>query len=294
MWHEADGWYYDVIHRREEGREVAEPLLVRSLVGIVPLFAAQVLESRWFEKLPYFRSRYEWLLSTRKEFAGGIACVWTPDGHKCLLSIAHEDRLRRILRRVLDESEFLSSHGIRSLSKYHQEHPYVLGCSGSDLSVNYEPGESTTPMFGGNSNWRGPVWMPMVFMLVTALRVYDRFYGESLQLECPTGSGKHLSANGVAMEIGQRAAALFVPDASARRPMFRHELQQTDPHFKDLLLFPEFFHGDTGQGLGAMHQTGWTGLIAKLLDQVAHHREAGRDNPPSDAATGTIHARRPP
>ncbi len=272
MWSEQDGWYYDIIHRQHDGTDKAEPLLVRSLVGIVPLFAAQVLEEHWFQNLPHFRERYEWLLANRPEFSGGIACVWTPDGHKCLLSIAHEGRLRRILQRVLDETEFLSTYGLRSISRYHLEHPFVLGCGTDELVVRYEPGESRSGLFGGNSNWRGPIWFPMAFMLITALRVYDRFYGKSFTVECPSGSGRMMNLNEVAMEIGRRLSALFLPDASGRRPMYSNDLQQHDPHFRELLLFPEYFHGDTGKGLGAMHQTGWTGLVAKILDQLAHDR----------------------
>ena len=281
MWNNTDGWYYDILHEQRDGRDNSYPLAVRSLVGIVPLFAALVLEHRWFEKLPYFRERYEWLLMNRPEFSTGIACIWTPDGQKCLLSIANHDRLMRVIRRVLDESEFLSPYGIRSISKDHQQHPFVLVQGSQQWTVRYEPGESATGIFGGNSNWRGPVWFPMAFMLITALRVYDRFYGETFTIECPTGSGKQMTFNEVAIEIGRRLSSLFLPDAAGRRPMYTNPIMQSDPHFRDHLLFYEYFNGDTGEGLGASHQTGWTGLVAKLLEQEAVERtRSGRTTTP--------------
>ena len=274
MWDERDGWYYDVIHEQSAGVDRAEPLRVRSLVGLVPLFAAQVLEERWYVNLPHFRRRYEWLMTNRPELAGGMACVWTPDGRKCLLSIVNHDRLRRILGRVLDEDEFLSSYGIRSLSRYHLGHPFVLRWGGKPLTVCYEPGESTSALFGGNSNWRGPIWLPTTFMLTTALRVYDRFYGRAFTVECPTGSGRFLTLNEVAMEIARRVCSLFQADATGRRPIYAGS-STAGKQFDDLPLFHEYFHGDTGKGLGASHQTGWTALLAKYLEQLSHTRKRG-------------------
>jgi hypothetical protein len=199
-------------------------------------------------------------------------CIWTPDGQKCLLSIVNHERLLRILRRILDESEFLSAYGIRSISRYHLEHPYVLSRDSKQWTVRYEPGESTNTLYGGNSNWRGPIWFPTTFMLVTALRVYDRFYGESLKIECPTGSGKQMTLNEIALEIDRRMCSLFLKDPNGRRPECGKSSLLSEEGFCDYLLFHEYFHGDTGAGLGASHQTGWTGLVAKMLEQVAMHR----------------------
>ncbi len=269
LWNDKDGWYYDVVHAVDDHDRPARQLAVRSLVGLVPLFAAQVLEHSWFDKLPNFKARYDWLMENRPELSSGIACIWTPDGHRCLLSIVNYDRLRTILRRTLDETEFLSPYGIRSLSRYHQDRPYVLASGPWQWTVCYEPAESSSRLFGGNSNWRGPVWFPTGFMLITALRVYDRFYEENFTLECPTGSGRMMTLNQIALEIGRRMCALFLPDRDGNRPMYTCPLMRNDPYFRDCLLFYECFNGDTGQGLGAIHQTGWTGLVAKLLDQQA-------------------------
>ena len=182
-------------------------------------------------------------------------------------------KAREIMARVLDEGEFLSSFGLRSLSRYHLANPFILSAGGREWTVRYEPAESTTRLFGGNSNWRGPIWFPTAFMLITVLRVYDRFFGEGTKFECPTGSGNLLTLNEVAVELGRRMCGLFLPDAQGRRPTYNHqELLQQDPSFRDLLMFHEFFNGDTGEGLGASHQTGWTGLVTKLLEQQAVHR----------------------
>ena len=272
LWDDQDGWFYDVAHGIE-GKDSAKQLKVRSLVGLVPVFACQVLEHSWFEKLPRFKARYEWLLTNRPDLCEGMVCVWTPDGARCLLSIVNQDRLKCILQRTLDENEFLSPYGIRSVSRYHLAHPYILSAGNREWTVRYEPAESTTRLFGGNSNWRGPIWFPTAFMFVTALRVYDRFYGPDVKVECPTGSGNMLTLNEVAMEIDRRLSALFLPDSQGRRPVFgQRDVLQNDPNFRNYLQFHEYFHGDTGQGLGAGHQTGWTGLIAKILEQQGVHR----------------------
>ena len=274
MWDNHDHWYYDLIHEPAGGgRRRTLPLAVRSLVGLVPVFAAQVLEQRWFEKLPAFKARYEWLLTNRPELASGIVCVWTPDGNKCLLSIVNYDRLRCILTRALDENEFLSAFGLRSLSKYHEAHPFILAEGERQWTVRYEPAESRTQLFGGNSNWRGPVWFPTAFMFITALRVYDRFYGPGFEIECPTGSGRLMTLNQVAIELGRRLCSLFLADPQGHRPCYGEDVLHNAPCCRDLVLFHEYFHGDTGEGLGASHQTGWTGLVAKLLDQQATDRE---------------------
>jgi hypothetical protein len=276
LWDEADGWYYDAVQNPEKA--YGFQLKVRSMVGLIPLFAAQILDHSWFDKLPNFKARYEWLLMNRPDLSMGIMCIWTPDGQRCLLSIVNFDRLKLILQRTLDEAEFLGDFGPRSLSKFHRDHPYVLSVGDREWTVRYEPGDSTTKLFGGNSNWRGPIWFPTAFMLITALRVYDRFYGHMLTIECPLGSGRQMTLNEIAIELGRRLIGLFLPGGDGRRPCFGdNELLQTDPHFKGHLLFHEFFHGDTGAGLGASHQTGWTGLVAKLVEQqvVDRARRAG-------------------
>jgi hypothetical protein len=277
LWNETDNWYYDVVHGLNGRRESARQIAVRSQVGLIPLFAAAVLDHNWFDKLPNFKARYEWLLSHRPEISAGMACLWTPNGARCLLSIVNYDRLKLILQRTLDETEFLAPNGIRSLSRFHLEHPFVLSQGDKEWTVRYEPAESSTRLFGGNSNWRGPIWFPTAFMLITALRVYDRFYQDGFTIECPTGSGHLMTLNQVAMELARRMCLLFLPDAQGNRPLNDSQtLFQTDPNFRADLFFPEYFNGDTGQGLGATHQTGWTGLIAKLLDQVATDRAAGK------------------
>lgn len=271
LWDEHDGWYYDSI-KHVDGNQ-SHQLKVRSLVGLIPLFAAQILDHSWFEKLPAFKARYEWLLMNRPELSLGIMCIWTPDGQRCLLSITNFDRLKRILERTLDETEFLSEFGLRSLSRYHLDHPYVLSVGDREWTVKYEPAESTTKLFGGNSNWRGPIWFPTAFMLITALRVYDRFYGDMFKLECPKGSGEFKTLNEIAIELGRRLVNLFLPNQDGHRPCNGPNPIHHDPHFKEHLNFHEFFNGDTGQGLGANHQTGWTGLVAKLVEQQAIDRE---------------------
>jgi hypothetical protein len=278
LWDEEDGWYYDSIHNVDHSG--SQMLKVRTLVGLIPLFAVQILDHSWFEKLPNFKARYEWLMMNRPDLSLGIMCIWTPDGQRCLLSIPNFDRLKRILQRTLDETEFLSTYGLRSLSRYHLDHPYVLSVGDRQWTVKYEPAESTTKLFGGNSNWRGPIWFPTAFMLITALRVYDRFYGDMFTLECPRGSGTHKSLNEIAIELGRRLINLFMPDENGRRPCCGdHPLLNHDPHFKDYVLFHEFFHGDSGAGLGASHQTGWTALVAKLIEQQAIDRARKQPKP---------------
>ncbi len=274
LWNEEDGWYYDVVHGVNGDEGPGLQLRVRSQVGLIPLFAAMVLKHSWFEHLPNFRKRYEWVTRHRPDLGAGLACIWAEDGTRCLLSIVNYHRLKRILQRTLDETEFLAPYGVRALSRYHLEHPYTLRIAGEELTVRYEPGESTNRLFGGNSNWRGPIWFPTTFMLITALRVYDRFFGDQFRIECPTGSGNMLTLNEVAMEIARRMTQLFLPDENGRRPMYRGcPLFENDPAFSEQLLFYEYYHGDNGRGLGASHQTGWSALVAKLLDQLARSRK---------------------
>jgi hypothetical protein len=272
IWHEEDGFYYDVL-RISDGSHI--PMRIRSVVGLVPLFAVQTLEPGLLQRLPNFARRIQWYIDNRPDLTENIAC-FQAEGVKerQLLAIADEQRLRRILRVMLDEKEFLSPFGIRSLSQYHRDHPFRLQIAGRDHVVDYEPGESSTGLFGGNSNWRGPIWLPMNFLIIESLQRYHHYYGDRARVECPTGSGKLMNLGQVAEELSHRLTRLFLIGKDGRRPSHgRNALFQNDPHWKDLALFYEYFHGDTGAGLGASHQTGWTGLIAKLIQQNGEPRE---------------------
>lgn len=272
IWDEQEGFYYDVLHV-SDGEDI--PLRIRSLVGLVPLFAVQTLEPGLLERVPNFARRIQWYLDNRPELTNEIACFHSEGvKERQLLAIVDEKRLRRILRVVLDENEFLSPYGIRSMSQAHGDHPFRLSIAGHEFLVDYEPGESTSGMFGGNSNWRGPVWMPMNYLLIESLQRYHHYYGDSLKVECPTGSGKLMNLNQVATEISHRLTRLFMRNSDGQRAVNgRNSLFQTDPHWQDLVLFHEYFHGDNGTGLGASHQTGWTGLIAKLMQQNGEPKE---------------------
>ncbi|MEO8494462.1 MAG: glucosidase, partial [Planctomycetota bacterium] len=269
LWDEADGFYYDQL--KANGTSV--PVGIRSIVGVIPLFAVEVLEEDAIDRLPGFRKRMEWFLTYRPDLTKHISyCESTGDGehhdhhHQRLLAIPSRDRLIRVLKYVLDENEFFSPHGIRALSRYHKDHPYVLWLGGEEHRVDYVPGESTTGMFGGNSNWRGPIWFPINYLLVEALERYYHFYGDSVQVECPTGSGRLMNLQQVANELASRLVHIFLPDDSGRRPCHGDDRRYTaDQHWRDLPLFYEYFHGDTGRGIGASHQTGWTALVASLM-----------------------------
>jgi len=276
LWDEEDGFFYDQLRFDKGGH----PLKVRSMVGIVPLLAAEVLEDEVTEKLPGFTKRLEWFLENRPELASHITYMCTPEtkGH-CgrLLAIPSRERLVRVLGYVLDENEFLSPYGIRSLSKVHAEKPYVLSTGEDEYRVEYSPAESTTGMFGGNSNWRGPVWFPLNYLLIEALDRYHYFYGESLKVECPTGSGRWMTLDKVAEELAGRLSRLFLPDAQGRRPSHGQDLRYAvDPHFRDLLLFYEYFNGENGRGMGASHQTGWTALVAQCIETACRGRAKNR------------------
>jgi len=265
LWDEQDGFYYDQLH--VDGFEV--PLRVRSLVGLMPLIAVEVLEQETIDRLPGFRKRLDWFLKNRPDLADHISYFMGSaehaNGHR-LLAIPSRDRLIRVLRYMLDEGEFLSPHGIRSVSKVHERLPYTFRVGNEEHVVSYVPGESDSGLFGGNSNWRGPIWMPINYLLVEALERYHHFYGDTLKVECPTGSGRRMNLGQVAREIGSRLGRLFVPDAEGRRPCHGGDARfARDPHWKDFVLFHEYFHGDTGRGLGASHQTGWTALAARYL-----------------------------
>jgi hypothetical protein len=273
LWDEQDGFYYDWMS--VNGRAI--PLRIRSMVGIIPLFAVEVLEDDHIRNLTSFRKRMNWFLKHRPDLARHIAYMehdrgeGTPHGHR-LLALPSRERLVRVLRYVLDENEFLSPYGVRSLSRYHHEHPFVCRVGGGEQRVAYDPADSTSGMFGGNSNWRGPVWMPVNFLLIEALQRYHHFYGDGLTVECPTGSGRRMTLAEVAREIATRVGRLFQPGADGRRPYHGADARfAADPHWRDLVQFYEYFDGDTGRGLGASHQTGWTALAARLLEKYAGH-----------------------
>lgn len=274
LWNEHDGFYYDVLHLNGE----QFPIKVRSMVGLIPLFAVETIENEWLEKLPDFKRRTEWLLKNRKDLVEDIACMHQPGKNgRHLLALVNEQRLRRVLKTMLDESEFLSEHGIRSLSRFHKDCPYFLDFDHTEYSVAYEPAESRSGMFGGNSNWRGPVWFPVNYLLIEALQKFDHYFGDDLKVEFPTGSGKMMTLWEVSQQLEKRLCGLFRRDQDGTRPLFGDtEVFQKNKNWRDNLLFFEYFDGDTGRGLGANHQTGWTGLIAKLLKQTAEYSEKDR------------------
>jgi hypothetical protein len=269
LWSERDGFYYDLMDTANGPMK----LRIRSMVGIVPLFAAEALDDEHLQTLPVFRDRLAWFYANRPELAKTISTQLDVDHQHRLLAIPSRDRLVRVLRYVLDEQEFLSPFGVRSLSKVHGAKPYVLQLDGRTYDVRYTPGESDTGLFGGNSNWRGPIWLPANYLLVEALKRYHHFYGDSLLVECPTGSGNAMNLAGVAAELERRLMSLFQCDAGGRRPCHGGAPRYAeDPAFRDLLLFHEFFHGEDGRGLGASHQTGWTALAANVIERVAATR----------------------
>jgi hypothetical protein len=266
LWDDADGFFYDVLHLPSGERHYMK---VRSMVGLIPLFAVETLEPEIVEQLPGFKRRMQWFIDNYPQLRKHIEMQEVPDrGVRRLLSIVNRERLPRVMRYLLDESEFLSPYGIRALSQFHRNHPYLFPVNGSVHRVDYEPAESSSGLFGGNSNWRGPIWFPVNFLLVESIQKFHYFFGESLKVECPTGSGRQETLWNVAGEISRRLARVFLRDDAERRPVYGNiEKFQTDPHWRDLIQFHEYFHGDDGSGVGASHQTGWTGLVAKLLEQ---------------------------
>jgi hypothetical protein len=273
LWDEGDGFFYDVL-KLPDGHKYT--LRIRSLVGLIPLFAVETLEPEILERLPGFRRRLEWFVDNRRDLVSNLACMRTAGtGERRLLSIATRDQLRRILRFMLDEDEFLSPHGIRALSRFHRDHPYTLRVNGTEHGVDYEPAESTSGLFGGNSNWRGPIWYPMNYLLIESLQKFHHYLGDEFKVEFPTRSGNMLTLWQVAAELSRRLTGVFLRDQHGRRPVYSDvEKLQTDPHWRDLIQFHEYFHGDTGKGLGASHQTGWTGLVTKLLQQSGESRRS--------------------
>src|SRR5215475_13203968 len=255
LWDEQDGFYYDRL--LTDGQVV--PTRIRSLVGLIPLVAVEVLDDEVIERLPGFRKRLQWFLENRKDLGQHIAYLEAEGACRTgrrLLAIPSRARLERVLHYMLDEKEFLSPFGIRSLSRFHKDNPYVCWTGGQENRVAYVPGDSDSGMFGGNSNWRGPVWFPVNYLLIEALERYHYFYGDSLRVECPTGSGRLMNLAEIACELAGRLKQLFMPDAQGRRPCHGIDRRfSADPHWKDLVLFYEYFHGDDGHGLGASHQT---------------------------------------
>ena len=277
LWDQLDGFYYDQL----ELDNTSIPLRVRSLVGVIPLFAVEVIDNATIDRLPGFKKRLEWFIANHPELSKQIAFtdhsaqlvigengVRAPGGVR-LLAVPSAERLSRMLKYILSESEFLSDYGMRSLSKIHADFPYRLTLEAKDYGIDYCPGDSNTDFFGGNSNWRGPIWFPINALLIEALDRYYKFYGESFKVECPTGSGNMMNLKEVADELSKRLSALFAPDERGRRPCHGDDVRYTDdPLWRDLILFYEHFHGDNGRGIGASHQTGWTSLVSLCIERV--------------------------
>ncbi|MBV9688411.1 MAG: hypothetical protein JO202_01750 [Ktedonobacteraceae bacterium] len=273
LWDRHDGFYYDQL--LVDGQTM--PLRVRSIVGLIPLCAVEVLEGDIIDSLPGFHKRMNWFLENRKDLSQHISYMVGGGAHKSshrLLAIPSRSHLVRVLHYLLDENEFLSPYGIRALSRVYLEHPYVFKLGGEEFRISYMPGESTTGLFGGNSNWRGPIWFPVNYILIEALERYHHFYGDTLKVECPTGSGQMMTLGEVAHDISKRLVSIFLPNDQGKRPWCgEDERYATDPNWRNLTLFYEYFHGDNGKGLGASHQTGWTSLVARLLYDVPGHTE---------------------
>ncbi|MBX2901379.1 MAG: glucosidase [Cyclobacteriaceae bacterium] len=267
LWDEEDEFFYDVLHLPNNERV---QLKVRSMVGLIPLFAVEVLDEEIFQMMPEFTARLDWFLQNRPDLANLIS-RWGERGknQRHLLSLLRGHRMKRLLKRMLDEKEFLSPYGVRALSRHHLDNPYVLHANGSQFSVRYQPGESDSYLFGGNSNWRGPVWFPVNYLIIESLQRFHHYYGDDFKVEHPAGSGNMLTLREIASELSQRLIKMFKTDAKGHRPIYGgQELFQSNAEFKNHLLFYEYFDGDTGRGLGASHQTGWTGLVAKLIQPI--------------------------
>lgn len=266
LWDEKDGFFYDALHT-PDGKII--PLKIRSLVGLLPLFAVETIEPDLLKTMPTFKDRIEWFTNRRPNYIHTMACIETPGKeHRRLMAILTKEHLISLLKYLLDENEFLSDYGIRSLSKYYKDHPYSLNIEGQEFTLNYEPGDSQSKIFGGNSNWRGPIWLPINFLIIESLQKFHHYYGNELLVECPTGSGNKMNLWDVAAELSKRLIKLFTRNQNNRRPIYSENSPfQENPDWENLILFHEFFNGDTGEGLGSSHQTGWTSLIAKLLQQ---------------------------
>jgi hypothetical protein len=282
LWDDEDEFFYDVLHF-PSGE--FQRLKVRSLVGLMPLLAVETIEPDLLRRLPNFKRRMDWFLNHKPELASLVSRWQEPGmGERRLLALVRGHRMKRLLRRMLDPDEFLSDHGIRAISRYHREYPYRIEVNGSVHEVRYEPGESSTGLFGGNSNWRGPIWFPINFLLVEALQKFHHYYGDDFLIESPTGSGRKCTLWQLAADISRRLESIFLRDSNGRRPVFgAQELFHYDPYWRDLIPFHEYFHGDSGRGVGASHQTGWTGVVAKLLEQTATQMMAPRPATSADA-----------
>ena len=287
LWNEEDGFFYDVL-KLPDGNQF--PMKIRSMVGLIPLFAVETLEPDVLDKLPDFKKRLEWFIDNRPDLTANVACMRTEGmGDRRLLSIADADQLRSILKFMLDENEFLSPYGIRALSQFHRDNPYKLTAQGMEHRVDYEPGESSTGLFGGNSNWRGPIWFPVNYLLIESLQKFHHYFGDDFKVEFPTGSGKMMTLWEVAGELSRRMTSIFLQDQNGRRPVFGDlEKFQTDPHWRDLVLFHEYFHGDSGAGVGASHQTGWTGVVTKLMQQSGESRERSRQQKKTEPTLASV------
>jgi hypothetical protein len=286
LWDETDGFYYDQIH--VDGRSI--PMRMRSLFGLIPLFASQVIEDDVLARLPGFSRRMQWFIEHRSDLARHIAYLDTNIGEDMhshrLLAIPSRPRLERLLSYLLDESEFLSPYGIRAVSRALAEHPYVFKTDGTEYRVAYEPGESTCGLFGGNSNWRGPIWFPVNYLIVEALERFAYFYGDTLRVECPSGSGVYMTLVEVAGELRRRLSTLFLPGPDGHRPCHdRQDQYARDEAWRNLVLFHEYFHGETGRGIGASHQTGWTALVTECLRDLGQQADAVHEN------RKTVHSR---
>jgi hypothetical protein len=274
LWDEQDQFFYDTLNF-QDGRKVV--LRARSMVGLIPLFAVTILRSENIDQLPQLKAQMEWFLQNRPDLAQ-LVSRWNLPGHRdtALVSLLRAHRLKAILRYMLDETEFLSPYGVRAVSRVHEQHPYRLLWDGQCFELGYWPAESHSRLFGGNSNWRGPVWMPVNYLLIESLRRTGQYYGDGLTVECPTGSGTMMTLDAVADELSRRLVGLFTEGPDGRRPVHGdHPVLQNDPNFRDLALFYEYFHGDTGRGVGASHQTGWSGLVALLIQQLSD-KEVGQ------------------
>jgi hypothetical protein len=286
LWHEEDGFYYDQLHIENH----FVPLRLRSMVGLIPLFACEILDDETITRLPGFSKRMRWFLENRPELAQRITCVQGQAGElqgRRLLAVPTRDRLVQVLRYLLDETEFLSPYGVRAVSAAYRDSPYLLDVNGGRYEVRYDPAESTTGLFGGNSNWRGPIWFPVNYLLIEAIERYGLFYGDTLKVELPTGSGNMATLSEVARELSSRLASIFLPDADGHRPCHGGDARYArDPAWRDLVLFNEYFDGDSGRGLGASHQTGWTALAVKSIEEGIRVRLATKESPSPASNTG--------
>ena len=276
MWDEEDQFFYDVLHLPHGG---VMPLKLRSMVGLIPLFAVETLEPELLEKVPDFKRRLQWYLRYRPELAA-LVSHWDVEGrgHRRLLSLLRGHRMKRLFSRMLDETEFLSDFGVRAISKFHEQHPYKFRLNGTELAVSYLLGESDSGVFGGNSNWRGPIWFPVNYLIIESLQKFHHYYGDTFKVECPTGSGQYLTIEQVAEELSNRLANIFLRNDQGQRPVLGQYPQLQDAaHFRDYIPFFEYFCGDTGRGVGASHQTGWTALVAKLLMPRKHESASPGD-----------------